>query len=210
MGNQTDPIVTVLEDADSPEEPLFDTRAFEAPIGPPLFAEDETGDSIEDPKRQKVEEPPDARDAKATIPTIGEWQDFWSRIVLRVACDYYIEMAFRGVDDSLLSDRDLDRLQMTDDERKRIAVPIAEFSHKSKFMRKHGRAIVASGGMVDAIVALGKWTSRVNRIARRYKPQTVKGRIYPDGSNRPDAETSDATGANGGRVGGWTIVNPGG
>ena len=164
--------------------------------------------------RQSPQEPPPAREAKPGIPSIDEWMDFFSRIVLRVACDWYIEWAFRGVDENLLTDREIARLQMSDEERKRIAVPFAEISHKSKFMRKHGRTIVASGGVFDAIIAIGTWTSRINRIARKYKTTSVHGKVMPN-ERTGQAESGEApggyAGANGGRiVDGVTIINPGG
>ena len=145
-------------------------------------------------------------------PLMSGWISF-SRIVLRVSCDWYIEWAFRGVDENLLSERDITRLQMSEEERKRIATPFAEFSHKSKFMRKHGRTIVASGGMFDAIIAIGTWTNRVNRIARRHKPQTVQGKVVINdgtGQNQSPPSPGGYAGANGGRVGDFTIHNPGG
>lgn len=207
----TDPIVTA-SDADAEEEYPFDV-----PIEPPQdFGVDfETGADIDDESRLRVkaEPPPPARDAKASIPSIDEWMDFFSRIVLRVSCDWYIEWAFRGVDENLLSERDITRLQMSEEERKRIATPFAEFSHKSKFMRKHGRTIVASGGMFDAIIAIGTWTNRVNRIARRHKPQTVQGKVVINdgtGQNQSPPSPGGYAGANGGRVGDFTIHNPGG
>jgi hypothetical protein len=211
-GMPTDPIVTDLD------EDAEDNLPFDVSIGPPQdFGTDfETGDDIPDePKlRTKAEPPPPARDAKASIPTIDEWSDFWSRIVLRVACDWYIEWAFRGVDENSLTDREIERVQMSTEERQRIGTPLAEFSHKSKFMRKHGRTIVASGGMFDGIVAIGTWTSRVNRIARKHKPQTVQGRVIPNertGQGEPRPNGPGYEGANGGRVGdGFTIINPGG
>lgn len=196
--------------ADNPEGfPQFD-----APIGPPLFDETETGDTIGDSRlRTEAEPPPPPRDAKPGIPSIDEWMDFFSRIVLRVACDWYIEWAFRGVDETALNDREIERIQLTGEERQRIAVPFAEISHKSKLMRRHGRSIIASGGVFDAIVAIGTWTSRVNRIARKHKPRVMQGRVINDGS-RPTQQAPDGgfqSGANGGTVGdGWTIVNPGG
>jgi len=179
----------------------------------PLF--DDTGDFIDQETRlrTKVEPPPPPREAKPSIPSIDEWMDFFSRIFLRVVCDWYISFAFRGVDENLLSDREVDRLQLSDEERKRIAVPLAELSHKSKLMRKHGRTIVASGGAFDAIIAFGMWTSRVNRIARHYKPnKPVQGRIYErSGQGTPEADGQYAEGSNGGRIGGeWQIYNPGG
>lgn len=205
-----DPIVTALDQDEDDNVTPFDAEPSE-----PLFDEFETGDGIEEPRlRQKAEEPPPARGAKPGIPSIDEWMDFFSRIVLRVACDWYIEWAFRGVDENHLTDREIQRIQMTDEERQRIAVPFAEISHKSKFMRKHGRTIVASGGAFDAIVAIGTWTSRVNRIARKHKPNVVPGRVTPNertGKSEPSPDGNGYSGANGGRiVDGVTIINPGG
>lgn len=189
----------------------IDSDLGEAETGPPLFAED-TGDFIEDsPLRQKAESAPPPRDASKNMPRLDEWQDFFSRILLRVLCDWYISFAFRGIDEDALTDREVDRLQLTKDERQRIAVPFAELSYKSRLMRRHGRTIIASGGAFDALVTLGAWTSRVNRIARRHKPRTVQGSVYErTGPGTPEGP-GETAGANGGRVAGeWTIVNPGG
>jgi hypothetical protein len=191
-----------------------DEEAFDVPIGQPLFDEFESGDGIDDSRlRQKVEETPSPRDAKPGVPSLDEWLDFFSRILLRVACDWYIDFAFRGVDENSLTDREIDRIQMTEEERKRIAVPLAELSHKSKLMRRHGRTIIASGGAFDAIIALGAWTRRVQRIARRHKTTTVAGRVVNERSGQGTSPPSGGSyaGANGGLVnGGITIVNPGG
>jgi hypothetical protein len=197
------------------ESPSPDFPDFDQPdIGPPLFAEDETGDGIDDSRlRLTPDEPPPARDAKAGVPSITEWEDFFSRILLRVACDWYIQQAFSGVDENLLTDREIQRIQLSDDEKRRIAVPFAELSHKSKVMRKYGRTIIASGGAFDAIITIGTWTSRVNRIARKYKPRNIQGRVVNErtGQSAPAAEGNGFSGANGGRIGeGWTIINPGG
>jgi len=195
------------DDISSDEE---SPNPFDIPTALPLFPEDETGDGIDDSRlHQPAEEPPPAREAKANIPTIDEWQDFWSRIALRVACDYYIDLAFRGVDETVISDRDIERIRLRDDERKRIATPLAELSHKSKVMRKYGRTIIASGGAFDAIVTLGQWTSRVNRVARKYRP--VKGKIvnerFSEASSTGEGDTAE--GANGGRIRGeYIIINP--
>lgn len=186
----------------------IDLGNVSAETAPPLF--DDTGDYIEEPRlRTKALPTPPARDATKGIPTIDEWMDFFSRILLRVVCDWYISFAFRGVNEDLLTDREIDRLQLTDEERKRIAVPLAELSNKSKVMRRYGRTIVASGGAFDALITLGTWASRVNRIASRYRTHTVKGSVYE--RSNPDASETSEQGSNGGRVAGeWTIINPGG
>lgn len=186
----------------------IDSDSVGAQTSLPLF--DETGDYIDEPRlRTRALPTPPPRDATKGIPSIDEWMDFFSRILLRVVCDWYISFAFRGIDEDLLTDREIDRLQLTDEERKRIAVPLAELSNKSKVMRRYGRTIVASGGAFDALLTLGTWASRVNRIASRYKTRTLKGQVYERSGQ--DAQEAGTAGANGGRVAGeWTIVNPGG
>lgn len=189
--------------------PDIDSDAIEASTDLPLF--DETGDYIDEPRlRQKPLPTPPPRDATKNIPTIDEWMDFFSRILLRVVCDWYISYAFRGIDEDLLTDREIDRLQLTDEERKRIAVPLAELSNKSKVMRKYGRTIVASGGAFDALLTLGTWAGRVNRVAAKYKKRTLTGSVY-ERAGQSTQEGEPAAGSNGGRVGSdWTIINPGG
>lgn len=135
------------------------------------------------------------RDAKAGPPSLDEWTKFFSRIALRLACDWYLSFAFRGIDEDLLTDREIERLAMTDDERKRIAVPFAELSHKSKFMRKHGRMIVSSGDAFDAAITFGAWMSRVNRIANRYRKRDI--RVNGATANGSSGPSSPQAGANG-------------
>lgn len=187
-------------------EPDFAAEDVEASTGLPLF-EEETGDYIDSPLRQRALPTPPPREAAKGIPALDEWMDFFSRIALRVICDWYISFAFRGIDENLLTERELDRLQLNDEERQRIAVPLSELSYKSKLMRKHGRTIIASGGAFDALITIGTWASRVNRIAHKYRPRTVQGRVVNDGTRQSPPQA----GANGGSVdGGWPVYNPGG
>jgi hypothetical protein len=198
-----------LEQTDLPEIDLdldIDSAEVDADTSLPLFTD--SGDFIEGRRlRQRPLPTPSPRDANKNIPSIDEWMDFFSRIFLRVVCDWYISFAFRGIDEELLTDREVDRLQLTDEERKRIAVPLSELSHKSKVMRRYGRTIVASGGAFDALITLGTWASRVNRVASKYRKRTVTGKVDYERTG-PDAQ---AAGSNGGSVApGWTIINPGG
>ena len=112
------------------------------------------------------------RAAKTGIPSIDEWMDFFGRVLIKVATDYYIETAFHGIDEDLLTDREIARIKLTNEERERIARPFAELAYKSKFTRKHGRSIIAAAGSVDALIQLGMWYSRVGRIAAKYKRLT--------------------------------------
>jgi hypothetical protein len=152
------------------------------------------------------------RAAKAGPPSLDEWTRFFSRVLLRVVCDWYISWAMRGVDEDALTDREIERLVLTDDEKQTIAVPFAELSNKSRFMRKHGRLIVSSGDSFNAIVVLGAWFSRVNRIAAKHKPKVVKGQTVNhehNGQSTPQGNGYSEAGTNGGRVDSRFRIFPG-
>lgn len=154
------------------------------------------------------------RDASSRPPSLDEWQHFFGKIVLRLACDWYLSFAFRGIDDDVVSERDIERLAMTDEERLRISTPLSELSNKSTFMRKHGRKLVATGDAFEAMVTIGAWMSRVNRIASKYRPKTAQARVVPNGNNGsgpPEANgTSYTSGATNGRVpSGYPVYQPG-
>jgi hypothetical protein len=199
-----------VSELDPDEYEGIDSAAVEGETSLPLFTE--TGDWIDDSRlKQKPLPTPPPRDASKSIPSIDEWMDFFSRIFLRVVCDWYISFAFRGIDENVLTDREIDRLQLSDEERKRISVPLAELSNKSKVMRKYGRTIVASGGAFDALITLGTWASRVNRIAHKHRPKVTQGRVMNERFGPGTPETDGTEGTNGGRVPGhWTVINPGG
>lgn len=210
---------------DSATSDSFDEGITEAPF-PFLSSGDTINDEVvdaelidepEEPKsrpraarrttREKSSPPgPGSREAKAGPPSLDEWTRFFSRVVLRVVTEWYLNIAFRGIDEETLSERELDRLALTDDERQTIAVPFAELSHKSKFMRKHGRTIVASGDALNAAIVLGAWFSRVNRIAARHRPKQPKSQVRINGSSgqgTPEASAEAPTGATGGRFPEW-------
>jgi hypothetical protein len=130
--------------------------------------------------------------AKSGPPTVGEWQDFISGIVIRMATDYYGEWVFNGIDDTLVSDNDAVRIRLTDDECDTIGKPIAELFNKLAFTRKHGRAIIGGAGSLQSMVILGRWFSRVNRLARKYhgmqRPETPRPQ-YPQTAPEPGGES---------------------
>src|SRR5215475_12349234 len=80
------------------------------------------------------EPPPDeSSKAKSSPPRIDEWQDFFSRILIKTATDFYINAAFEGIDEDLLTDADVERIRMAPEERDRIAKPFSEMVNKIKF-----------------------------------------------------------------------------
>lgn len=201
------------DDEASDGGPFFRTfTAGPLPDGDAIDGQQTAELPIERRGRSKRESQDGPREAKSTPPSLDEWSKFFSNVVLRVGTDFYIDLAFRGIDEDTLSERDLDRLAMTDEERNAVAVPFAELSYKSKFMRKHGRMIVASGDAIYALVRIGVWMSRVNRIAAKYRPKIAKGKVEANGSSRQGAEAPIWEGSSGGRFppgfdGGWS--NPG-
>jgi hypothetical protein len=175
-------------------------------------------------KRTRSSSRRDPSEATAGPPNLGEWQDFFSRILIKFATDWYITLAFRGIDEESLSEREIERLRLSKAERDNIARPFAELSNRSKFMRKHGRTLVASADSFDAFVTLGMWVSRVNRIAKRHKPpknQSNVRRMPPPkhihidpmqeaDSNGSAGQTAFNGSGNGRVAGNITIINPGG
>lgn len=152
------------------------------------------------------------RDATSKPPSLDEWVGFFGKVVLRTTCHWYLSYAFKEVDENVLSDREIDRLALTDDERKLIATPLAELAHKSKFMRKYGRTIVSGGDTFNAMVVMGAWVSRVNRIASKYKPRNPRVRVNPNGSNGQSTQAGAPTfteGTTGGRIHNGYPVYPG-
>lgn len=110
-------------------------------------------------------------------PVLDEWMDFFSRIIIRLGTEWYINHAFHGIDENLLSEREIKSLRMSQEERDRIAKPFAELANKAKITRKHGRSIIALTDSAETLVSLGMWVSRVNRIASKYKPKEGKSRV---------------------------------
>lgn len=115
-------------------------------------------------------------DAKSGIPKADEFQRFFSKVVIRMLVDGWLLLAFRGIDEDMLSDRDLERIELTEEERWTLARPFAEFSVKSKFMRKHGRMIIASTDSAESGYVLFRWMFRVNSVAAKYRRQQRTGR----------------------------------
>jgi hypothetical protein len=157
-----------------------------------------TGHIFKEPKDDKKDTTP-----RSTPPSLDDWMDFISRVLIRAATDFYIDAAFRDIDEEWLTDREVDRIKLSEVERNRISKPLAELAHKAKFTRKHGRSIIATAGSIDSVIQLGMWFSRVNRIASKYRQlglanpaqprrgQTSRNTFVPP--MRPAEETSNGS-----------------
>jgi hypothetical protein len=158
-----------------PPDPYADVPQNAAPpVEESAFRE-----SIADSRLAEKKEIKDDR-ARAGPPTLDEWEDFFARVVLLTFMEWYVTFVFRSVDDEIVSDEDMARCVMSKEDRKAIAIPLAEFANKSSVARKHGRQVIALFESMEAILILGMWMSRVNRIARRYKPKKQKVQARAD------------------------------
>jgi hypothetical protein len=221
------------------DDSTFASPKFLAPEIEPETGEADPGDIIDSQVRIETESDPDAaiakrpknpddepvtkgfgrrrrknpEEPKGTAPNADEWLDFFSRIVIRFITEWYADFAFRGIDEDIVSDRDAERLLLTEEERDVIARPFAEYANKNPFMKKHGREIVAFADSFESIVILGRWFSRVNRIAAKYrprksKPPTVRGKAEYNGHSGQSAASANGTQASNGS--GFVVYNPGG
>lgn len=143
---------------------------------------------------------------KSGPPKLDEWQDFLSRVVLGLATDAYIDWAFRGIDEDVLTEREIARLQLREDERDRIAKPFAELANKLKFTRKHGRTIIAASGSAESAWYMAMWFGRVNRIARKHRPP--QGKVVHERTGQSTPSENNGTSGNG-THGNYTIFQPG-
>jgi hypothetical protein len=160
-------IPEVVFDDPSPET-VFAQEAMDA------VPEPEPGNIVDSNLPRADAEKPVKKVAAAGIPNIDDWMDFFSRVVFRTFSDFYVDFAFRGVDEDAVSDSDVQKLKLTAEERAEIAAPLASYANKSKFMRKHGRMIIAGADSIDALIILGMWMARVNRVAAKYRPAKLK------------------------------------
>lgn len=114
---------------------------------------------------------------KTGPPDANEWLDFFSRIILKVGMNAYIDMAFKDVNEDLVTPEDLAKIKVSREERDAIARPLAEYATKNPYTRKHGRQVVALTDSIESLMTLGIWMRRVNRIAKKYKPAKPKNTI---------------------------------
>lgn len=148
-------------------------------------------------------------EAKSGPPTLDEWQDFIGRFLIRGMTEGYLALVLSDVEEEL-SPRERAMIQLTQEDLREMAAPIASLAHKSKFARRKGRAVIAAADSMESVVAMVLWMRRVNKIAKKYrKPsgnQPVTGYVVegPDGGNsRQNGEQGPGTGT------GWGVFNPG-
>ena len=173
--------------------------------------ENADGSPAPEPKTKTVAARPNTADddkARSGAPTLDEWEKLFSKFIIRAATEWYLDFAFRNISEEELSAREIERLSLTDEERKRICVPFAELSNKSKFMRKHGRFIVSGAESIDSGMTLVFWFNRVNRIASKHRPPTGKARKESKNNVSSGQSTPESNGS-GPYLQGQPVIIPG-
>lgn len=120
--------------------------------------------------------------AKAVItnkpPDFAEWTEFIGTVVLRWAARGISAVILRGIDRDTIDPADLDEIDLDEEQLTALAKPFAHVADRSKFLTKHGRAIIDSKDAIEAAVILFMWMGRVNRVAKKYRPRhAVKGEV---------------------------------
>jgi hypothetical protein len=154
-------------------------------------------------------------DPKKTAPDVDEWMDFFSRVVIRFLTEWYADYVFRDISEEAISDDDAARLLLTEEERDTIARPYAEFANKNPFLKKHGRQIIAISDSFESTVILGRFMMRVNRIARKYRPEPRKPqrptvKLRPEENHHGNNGQSQESAGAGPIPEGYPVYNPGG
>jgi hypothetical protein len=119
---------------------------------------------------EKPDTKPDKTEPETGPPSAKDWQDFIGRVIISSLTEWYLDARLKNYMEDL-SDREFDSIRLEEDELREIASPLATLAHRSKFGKKHGRTIIAAGDSFEAVVTLGMWVSRVNRLSRKYKPR---------------------------------------
>lgn len=113
-------------------------------------------------------------------PTVEEWQSFFGRIVIRGVTSGYLWLVLRDIEMELTPEERA-YIALEPDELMELAAPFASMSVKSKFLSKHGRAIVSFADSYESFVGLWFWMRRVNKVAKKYrKPAPVQGYVVSE------------------------------
>lgn len=135
------------------------------------------------PPAQPKSPAPPAPKGKTGPPDFSEWQDFISGVVLHWLTKAFVTVMLRGIDRNLLTDDDIEDIELDDDELLCIARPFSNLLLRTGFNAKYGRHIINARDTIESAVMLFMWASRVNRIGKKYRPKHAKanaGKGVPD------------------------------
>jgi hypothetical protein len=189
-----------------PEDPEGSSEADELKVPPrPVGRHRRTPKAaIEAPPKEprQPKPPPPPAPPKIKPPDFSEWHDFGANFAFKWLCRGYVGYVFRGIDkERVLNSAELRALEPNEEMLSSATKPFAHMADRSKFMKKHGRAIIDSADGLEALIAVGMYANTVRRIARihendrapstgkktknvRVKPESV--RDEPSGQDVPE------------------------
>lgn len=127
----------------------------------------------EKPLIEELDKTRDVTKPKSGAPSVDEWQDFIGRIVLRTSLEAYMGWVLKDID---LSAEEMDQVALTKQDLKEMSTPIAVFTSKNSWAKKHGREIISATDSIESILSISIWMRRVHRIARKHRPEKQAAR----------------------------------
>lgn len=126
--------------------------------------------AIPAPPKDEEDKPP--APPKIRPPDFREWHDFGANFIFKWLCRAYVGYVFRGIDrERILNAAELKALEPDADMLSSATKPFAHMADRSKFMKKHGRAIIDSADGIEALIAVGMYANTIRRIARSHEDQ---------------------------------------
>lgn len=121
------------------------------------------------PEDDKPDEPKPPAPPKVKPPDFREWHDFGANFVFKWLCRGYVGWVFQGIDrERVLNAAELKALDPDPEMLSAATKPLAHMADRSKFMTKHGRAIIDSADGIEALIAVGMYANTVRRIAKSH------------------------------------------
>jgi hypothetical protein len=70
-----------------------------------------------------------------------------------------------------LTPAEQESITLTKQDYKDMSAPLATFTAKTDWAKKHGRTVIGATDSIESVLALGIWMRRVHRIARAHHPE---------------------------------------
>jgi hypothetical protein len=92
---------------------------------------------------------------------------------LHSALDFYLYLVLNDIE---ITDKERESITLTRQDYREMSAPLATYAAKNKWARKHGREIIGAADSIEAMLALGMWMRRVNRVAKAHRNEKVHKR----------------------------------
>lgn len=189
-----------------PEDTRPDLDAPTRPVGRPRLTTEERTARKKDRETRRLKSKQDRQAALANRakqpgqgpPDFSEWEEFFGAFIIRWITRAIVAFVFRGLSDyrSLITPEELEALELDPEDAAAIARPLAHVAERSAIGKKYGRSIIESRDAIQSLIALTMWTNRINRIAKKYRPDDKKKRhthARHSGADVPEQQPEEGT-----------------